>query len=165
MTESDGAAVAAQLLKRTLADIDSVFGRLVYFAGIRDVQSGHYLNRVFDTLLPLEQADALLHREHMKVFLDWLRLNLVQQEGELARFAGGRRESDLALLKSFREHDVFCRLIPPAAAAHERALFMDDLLLLVRLVLDEDAPADKAPLRGMSVPLSVFQTDSYPKFI
>lgn len=118
---------AAELWRRTLSQIPTVFGRLVYLASLRDTDTNRYAHPSLNSLLSQEDADRTLCHSHHQVFSQWIGSSLAEQKGDLdeyVRDTGGKRY----LLQQYRD------LVPPTARDVERQLYLTDLETLVELL-------------------------------
>ena len=114
-------------MRTILAQVPTVFGRLVYLSQLRD-SAGIYSHPVLNELVGSSEADRTLCHCHHQVFRRWIGFNLAEQKAELDEYLGS----------STRWVDLeFCRsLIPQTAHEVERLLYLTDLetlLLLLRL--------------------------------
>lgn len=111
---------------RTLSQIPSVFGRLVYLASLRDNLSGRYWHGALTTSLGEEDADRTLCLIHHQLFSKWLSFNLAEQKSDLDEYQTGAEIP--------RYSAQFRALVPRTARDVERQLFLTDLETLVELV-------------------------------
>jgi hypothetical protein len=115
------------LWRRTLSQIPTVFGRLVYLASLRDADANRYAHPSLTFLLSPEDADRTLCHSHHQVFSQWIGSSLAEQKADLDAYVkdtGGRKH----LLQQFRD------LVPPTARDVERELYLTDLETLVELL-------------------------------
>jgi hypothetical protein len=111
--------------RRTLSQIPTLFGRLVYLASLRDPASGRYRHEVLNTLMDAEDSDRALSRGHHRLFSEWLAHGMEEQ----------RRDLDEYLRTAGAPGDVrqYHNLVPPRARDVERQLFLSDLETLLEL--------------------------------
>ena len=113
--------------RKTLSQIPTVFGRLVYLASLRDEGTNRYDHASLSRLLGPEDADRTLCHSHHQVFSQWIGFSLAEQKADLddyVRAVGGRKH----LLQQYRN------LVPPTAREVERQLYLTDLETLVELL-------------------------------
>jgi hypothetical protein len=116
-----------ELWQKTLLEISTVFGRLVYLASLRDAATNRYAHASLSALLAPEEVDRTLCHSHHQIFSQWIGFSLSEQKADLdlyIRDAGGGKY----LLQQYG-----C-LIPPTAREVERQLYLTDLETLVELL-------------------------------
>ncbi len=134
---SPGRQPAAEMWRRTLLRVPTLFGRLAYVAGLRLTGLDRYQHPSLTGPLGPEEADRILRRSHYQVFAEWLDLNLEDQKADLEAFIRERGAEEQAL--RFRD-------LPPATAREvERQLFVTDLETLFALRELEGGPAPRPP--------------------
>ncbi len=120
---------AQDLCRKTLSQIPTRFGRLVFLTSLRDSLTGRYVHETLTNLLGLEDADRLLCHAHHRVFSEWLCSSLAEQKADLDEFL----ESEPREV-SLQE----CRfLAPPGAREVERQLYLTDLEMVLELIRHE----------------------------
>jgi len=116
----------ALLWRKTLSQVPTVFGRLVFLASLRDAATGRYRYEALGRILGPEDTDRTLCNSHHQVFSEWLRFSLADQKSDLdeyLRIAGKPRQA-------LRYH----HLTPPTARDVERQLYLTDLETLLELL-------------------------------
>ncbi|HEV3199104.1 MAG TPA: hypothetical protein VGZ73_14425 [Bryobacteraceae bacterium] len=116
-----------ELWRRTLSQIPTVFGRLVYLASLRDAATNRYAHASLTPLLGAEDADRTLCHSHHQVFSQWIGFSLAEQKADLDEYireTGGRKH----LLQQYGN------LVPAKARDVERQLYITDLETLVELL-------------------------------
>ena len=132
---------AAELWNRTLVQIPTVFGRLVYVAKLRDQNSGQYQHFGFSQRFSEREADKTISRSHKNIFMDWLCFSLEQQRTDLENYldsVGGDRRKIIA---KWREWPPYMGWIPPQSRPADRELFRSDLEIVLELIKDSDDAA------------------------
>ena len=118
---------ALAVWRRTLLQIPTVFGRLVYLASLRDPHTGRYAHFSLTPLIGPEESDRTLCHSHHQVFAQWIGFSLAEQKADLEVYVsqpGGRQN----LL------DQYLSAVPPAAREVERELYLTDLETLIGLL-------------------------------
>jgi hypothetical protein len=125
MSNSLAAGAAADVWRRTLGQIPTHFGRLVFVAGLRDA-NGRYAYRPLTDSMGREITDRTLANSHYSVFSEWIASSLSAQKADLDHYLcqrGGARE-----LADYRE------LVPAKAHEVERQLYLTDLETLLTML-------------------------------
>ena len=124
---------AVELWRKTLSQIPTVFGRLVYLASLRDEATGRYVHDGLTRLQGSDEADRTLCHSHQQIFAQWIASSLSDQKRDLDEYVmeiGGRIQS----LWSHRD------VVPPMAREVERQLYLADFETLLDLLqFDRDA--------------------------
>src|ERR1700719_3023497 len=76
-------SAASDLWRNTLSQIPSVFGRLVYLSGLRNMNSGRYEHHGLALVFGEDEANRALKKSHLQAFQEWLGFNLEQQKADL----------------------------------------------------------------------------------
>lgn len=102
----------------------SLFGRIIYIAGLWNPESSRYDRGLPDRFCGAE-TDKALARWHQSFFIDWLSQSLTEKERDIALYwrTPGRDQG-----KTLRE--VGERAIPPLVRSEERTFFLQDLTFI-----------------------------------
>jgi hypothetical protein len=130
-------APAAELWRRTLSQIPTLFGRLVYLASLRDSTTGRYGQEALVRMLGAEEADRTLCHSHHQIFSQWLCFSLLEQKSDLGDYLSS------ALVPRFAMH--YRHLVPRTAREVERQLYLTDLETLLELLRVERGDASRTP--------------------
>jgi len=130
-------APAALIWRKTLSQIPTVFGRLVYLASLRDAGTGRYSHEGLVRLLGREDADRTLCHSHHQVFSQWLGFSLAEQKSDLDEY--------LQVAGSPRYAVHYRNLVPATARDVERQLYLTDLETLLELLKFEHGGAVSIP--------------------
>ncbi len=125
---------AGELWRRTLSQIPTLFGKLVYLSSLRNSNTGTYEHFGFAQRFTAREADRTLQRSHLDMFADWLSFSLEQQTTDLERYLAGLTEDSRAVLANWRLLPPFANLIPASAKLPERDLFLSDLVLVLATI-------------------------------
>ena len=125
---------AAELWRRTLSQIPTVFGRLVYLASLRDANSGIYEHHGFAQRFTQREADKALRRSHANTFESWLHFSLEQQKDDLEIYLSGLDQDRKMVLANWRAFPPFLTFVPANSKDVQRELFLSDLDLVIATV-------------------------------
>jgi hypothetical protein len=103
----------------------SLFGRLIYIAGLWNPETSRYDRGLPDRFRSVE-TDKALARWHQSFFIDWLSQSLTEKEKDVSlywRNVGGRENT-----RTIRE--IGEAAIPPLVRAEERKFFLQDLTFI-----------------------------------
>lgn len=117
--------------RHSLSDLGSVFGRLVYFASLRD-DAGRYRQPGLIADLGEEEADRVIRAAHEAAFAEWLTFSLEAQKSDLdlylSAFEGSRKRAVIQLWARVEPHRS---VIPGRATDTERELYLADFEALL----------------------------------
>ncbi len=130
-------SAAAELWRNTLAQIPSLFGRLVYLASLRDQNTGRYEHHGLAQLFGEEVVDEALRKSHAATFQDWLCYTLEQQKTDLDLYLAGLDTDKRTLLDTWIRLAPYRTLVPASARDVERKLYLADLETLLELLKNE----------------------------
>ncbi len=130
-------AFVTSLWEAALSELPSLFGRLVFLAGLREPDNT-YRHYGLELALGPGAAD-IVRTSHETAFLDWLGLTIERQKEDLSVFLAGvpgHRRQALATWSDVARH---AGLLPDSATAHERELYFADVQVVLGLC-GADAP-------------------------
>ena len=125
---------AAELWSRTLVQIPTVFGRLVYSASLRDPNSGVYQHFGFSQRFTDKESDKTIRHSHKNVFNDWLGFSLEQQKQDLERYLESLGSDPRTILANWRDWPPFMNWIPAQSRPADWELFRLDLEIVLDLI-------------------------------
>ncbi len=137
MTSEPWKSASDDVWRRTLRQIPTVYGRLVYLAQRRSPDSGLYEHHGLAKMFGEEEADTALRSSHDATFRHWLNLGLEEQKADLALYFAGLPTSRKILVENWLRLAPYRNLIPFDASAADSELFLTDLGLLLRTVRNE----------------------------
>jgi hypothetical protein len=132
---------APDLWRNTLSQIPSLFGKLVYLAGLRNPNNGRYEHHGLTLLFGEDQANSALKKSHIRAFEEWLTFNLEQQKADLELYFSGLFEDRHTVLKTWVKLAPYRNLIPASAKKVERKLYVADLTAILALLKSASAAA------------------------
>lgn len=128
---------AEDLWSRTLAQIPTSYGRIVYLASLRNVNSGEYEHHGLALLFGAEESNRALRESHERVFRDWLRMNLEAQKADLDLYFSSLPTDRKCLAENWLMLMPY-RTLPPAWTLEpELALFICDLESILTMLRNE----------------------------
>src|SRR6266508_4235197 len=130
---------AADLWRRTMSQIPTVFGRLVYLASLREPNSGDYRHYGLAQRFSEAEADATLRESHAQTFAQWLTFNLEQQKSDLDEYLSSLEEQPRKVVAAWIRLATVSNLVPVSARDVERQLFASDLGALLEVLKHEHA--------------------------
>jgi hypothetical protein len=130
-------APAMEFWRRTLSQIPTVFGRLVYMSSLRDSTTGRYQHDGLIRMLGSEDADRTLCHHHHQIFSQWLSFGLMEQKADLGDYMRSARGPRSAI--------YYRHLVPRTAREVERQLYLTDLETLLELLRFEQTGGFETP--------------------
>jgi len=122
---------------RTLTQIPTTFGKIVYLASLRDDNTGRYQHFGLAQLYTEEEADLVLRDSHEDVFSEWLNFPLEEQRRDLEQYLESVEDEKASVLRTWLTLSPYRNLIPAQAGAAERELYISDLELILELLRNE----------------------------
>ena len=126
-------SASGELWRRTLSQIPSSFGRLVYLSSLRDPNTGEYQHFGFAQRFSDREADKTLRRSHADTFSDWLCFSLEEQKAELDLYLAGLPQDTVTVVANWKLLPPFANLIPVPTREAQRELFLADLRMVLEL--------------------------------
>ncbi len=135
---------ASDLWRRTLSQIPSVFGRLVYLCSLRDANSGVYEHYGLAQSFGDEEVNKVLRQSHEQSFSEWLSLTLEQQLADLDLYLEGLDTNREQIIDTWQRLAPYRNLAPAAAREVERDLYLADIEALLAVLRNQHGiePAD-----------------------
>lgn len=148
MTEKSGTrglerSATSDLWRRTLSQIPSIFGRLVYLAGLRNVNTGKYEHHGLALVFGEDEANRALKKSHAHTFQEWLAFNIEQQKADLSLYLSSLATDRRTILENWAQETPYRNLVPGSIRAAEKRLYLADLTAILELMKNE---------HGVSVP-------------
>ena len=130
-------SAASDLWRRTLSQIPSVFGRLVYLSGLRNVDTGQYEHHGLALVFSEDEAHRALKKSHAQAFEEWLSFNIEQQKADLDLYLSGITTDKRTILENWVKETPYRNLIPSSIRGAERRLYLADLTAILELLKNE----------------------------
>lgn len=127
----------ADLCKHTLSHIPTLTGRLVYLAGLRDVNSGTYRHHGLAAAFGRDEAVRALRESHEATFQGWLNLSLAEKNADLREYFLALDDPLEDVVEHWLKSGVSRSYVPTAAMTVEAELFCKDLETLLGLLKNE----------------------------
>ncbi len=125
------------LWRRTLVQIPSVYGRLVYLSRLRNNDTGRYEHHGLAAMFDEDMADEAMRESHLWSFREWLEFDLEQQRADLELYLADQPGSRRTLLESWLRLAPYRASLPAAASPADRDLFLGEFETLLRILLNE----------------------------
>jgi len=121
-------------LKSAMGAIPSIFGRLIYMAGLWDTETRCYRPLTTPEAFEPKEVEEAAHHQHMEVFEAWLCLKLEGQVADVAEYFEEHPENRRAILDNWKEQALHVKLAPSAASVVQQDLFRSDLEIVLNMV-------------------------------
>ena len=135
----------ADLWRTTLAQIPSVFGRLVYLSSLRDANNDVYQHYGLAQIFGDQAADQALRASHDQVFAEWLGFGLEEQKADLDLYLADLEGDRRTILETWLRLAPYRNLMPSTAREVERDLYLRDLETILELLRGEFGVASPDP--------------------
>lgn len=139
-TDASGGKAARDLWERTLAQVPTAFGRIVYLASLRNSNSGRYEHFGLAQVYSQEVADWAIRSSHASSFSQWLNYLLPEQKRDVEEYLFSLEDDRETILKTWASLSPYRNLLPTGAGEAEKQLFVSDLELILRLLGNELSP-------------------------
>jgi hypothetical protein len=127
----------ADLEQRTLSQIPTLYGRLVYLASLRNPNSGLYRHHGLELLYGRQETEAALRSAHENGFRDWLDMPMPEQFEDLSGYLGSLEERRQQVLENWKRTMIYRGLIPDALQGPEKTQFLADLEAVMEILKAE----------------------------
>jgi hypothetical protein len=123
----------ADLWRRTLSQIPSTFGRLIYLSSLRGA-NGTYEHFGFTQSYGMAVAQAAIQHSHEEAFATWLSFDIEQQKADLDLYLSDLISEREAVIDTWLRLTPYRNLVPATARESERRLFLADFDALLELL-------------------------------
>jgi len=128
---------SADLWRKTLQQIPSVFGRLVYLASLRNSVTGKYEHHGLALVFGDDEARKALRKSHAKAFAEWLAFNLEQQKADLDLYLSPVAADKQSIVRNWLNIKTYKTFVPSSATTVEKRLYTADIEALIALLKNE----------------------------
>ena len=125
---------ASDLWRRTLSQIPSYFGRLVYLASLRNAITGKYDHHGLALVFGEREADRALKESHLRVMHDWLAYTLEEQKADLHLYLSGYMEARRDVLQYWLRAQPYKSIVPASMRDAEKRLYVADIEAILALL-------------------------------
>jgi hypothetical protein len=130
------------LWRRTLDNVPTLYGRLVYLSSLRNPNSNRYEHHGLATRFGEPVADRILRASHEEVFQEWLAAGLPEQKADLDRYLSSLDDSRRLIIETWMRVSPYKALVPASARAVEIDLFQADFRFLMEALKNEYGAAE-----------------------
>jgi hypothetical protein len=138
-------SLSGDLWRNTLSSIRSVFGKLIYLAGLRNPNSGRYEHHGLALVFGADEAHNGLRRSHTEIFSKWQQLDLEAQYADLTTYLSGLEEERSTVIETWMQVKHYQTLVPSSIRGLERRLYLANLVALIQLMRNADTLSGKNP--------------------
>ncbi len=136
--ESENSARAEQdLWQRTLQQIPTILGRLVYLARLRDAESDRYVHHGLEAVFGAEAAEGALRKSHQEVLETLLSLPLGELRADVERYVDDLPQARRRTVNTWLKTKPHLLFLPPLCSDAQRELYEANLLLLLQRMKEE----------------------------
>jgi hypothetical protein len=131
------ASAAEDLEQRTLSQIPSLYGRLVYLASLRNPNTGAYRHHGLELIYGRQESDVALREAHERLFQCWLEMSTEQRFADLTRYLESIGEQRSLVMETWLRTNPFRALMPASLAGPERIFFLGEMETLLSVLSAE----------------------------
>jgi hypothetical protein len=124
-------SASEDLFRHTLSRIPTVYGRLAYFASLKDSSTGSYRHHGLMATFGREDATNALKSGHEEVFRGWLNASLSEKYDDLIQFFAAQAPPRSEAATQLLENKLYRNCAPTSASPAEREAFLGDLEVLL----------------------------------
>jgi len=125
------------LWRRTLTQIPSIFGRLVWIASLRNPNTGIYEHHGLAVLFGRDGANKALRLSHLACCRDWLRSSLEEQMADLREYLAAQTEGAERVVANWQDLGFWRTILPASIRGAERAHYLAEMEVLLSLLRNE----------------------------
>ena len=128
---------ASDLWRRTLSQIPSSFGRLVYLASLRNQITGKYDHHGLALVFGEREADRALRESHVRGMNEWLAYSLEEQKADLDLYLSGHMGNRREVLEYWVRAQPYKSIMPAVMRDADKRLYVADLEAILSLLRHE----------------------------
>lgn len=132
--DSDAGGV---LWRRTLSQIPSLFGRLVWIAALRNSNTGIYEHHGLAVLFGKDGANKALRLSHLACCREWLHSGLEGQMNDLRHYLAMQQEDFGEIINNWQDLEFWKTILPASMRGSERAHYLVEVETLITLLRNE----------------------------
>ena len=123
------------LRDRTLTYIPSSYGKLVYLAGLRNLDTGRYEHFGYTQFPNTADANRELRRSHESIFQEWVNYSLEQKKTDLDLYISTIEQVNRTeLIEAWLRLTPYKNLVPAAIQGPERQKHISDFEAILGLL-------------------------------
>lgn len=130
-------SASADLWRNTLAQIPSVFGRLVYLSSLRDAVTGKYEHHGLALLFGPAEAAKALRKSHNQTFDEWMSFNLEQQKADLDLYISALLDQKRTIIENWLTGKSYRSYIPHSVRSFEKRQYTAEIEALITLMKND----------------------------
>lgn len=135
----------SDLWRRTLSQIPSRFGRIVYLSSLRNANTGVYEHYGLASLFGPERSSKALRISHLTCCRDWLKQPLAEQLADLRRYLDSQSSQAAEIIENWRQYAYWRSILPASIRGAERELYLAEVEVLLSLLQSADGVAAPHP--------------------
>lgn len=129
------------LWRRTLSQIPSWFGRMVWLASLRNPDTAHYEHHGLAVHFGAEESNKALRQSHLACCRDWLNMSMEDQMADLRVHLDSHADAGnpVRIIGNWRELGFWRTILPASIRGAERAMYLANVEALLTLLQNEAA--------------------------
>jgi hypothetical protein len=132
-------SASEDLERHTLSHIPTAYGKLVFFASLRDTGTDTYRHHGLSVAFGREEAASALRDSHKAAFMEWLNTPLSGKYHDLTQYIASLNAPRAETATKWLASKVYRPCVPSCASDAERTYFIADLETLLHAIKAEDA--------------------------
>ena len=124
-------SASEDLFRHTLSRIPTVYGKLAYFASLKDSSTGSYRHHGLTATFGREDTANALKAGHEAVFKEWLNSSLSEKYDDLTQYFAAQDVARSDSAAQLVENKLYRNCVTPGATPAEKEAFVGDLEVLL----------------------------------